>query len=940
MENELQKFEKLMEDNFSDIFQIFHEYYKEIHVESCFNVLKREKGLYLTNPQRKSRKVLGRLPSQDLSKSTNYQDSLMKKKLILMNNYYLIQTNNYSQNQTINYDLLANEINIYSRYQHITLANFRGYELIDKDGKLVPTIMIERPVNGPLLFLFDTIKQNKTKDKSNIQLSPINQDFYPHFNLNIDSIQPEQKFAIILGIIAGIGFIHKKNFAHLNLSPSTVYLNEHFYPALVGYAYNVPFKAIHQDEDIVEEEDNSEDTYEDENIKQIKDIFNLCPENKYKFLYYPDDNNENPKFDYPAYVAPEVFNKDPKKYFNELADIYSIGMLIYFILTENEPVINDKKQVELPLLDNLHEPWNTLIKKCLSNDPNDRYTAQQLFNELTVDDKIGLYLSTIPNSDTNELSKTKSFITYLIQDMKSDENNSLSDLHGIIPSLADISYDDRLIIYAAEKGNEECLEIIGHYFYEGTHNFLKDDACAFYCFNKVIYRIPSRLKCAEFLQNGIGTKKNLIEALKIYNEILKNIDETNPLYTEIKKKIKETEKEYDETHSVKLLNYPEDKKQQQKINSLIVGRYTTLEENKILHTKVIRFETINSKICLINKYKKFQDKFQSTQVKQVKESIDLDINYFSSLSKTGVPEVKPDDFTVDTSRSETGSSGTIYRATDKRDQKTYVVKVFHTIPDDDIESRNKIKRELILSKQFDHSTILKILGFCPISITSKLRGNPTLIMNYIPNGSLEKMIKSESRHRKIPKWDNTAKLKVIIGIAYAMACIHCKHFIHRDLKPENILLDEDFKPVIGDFGSSKEFSPNDNIDMTNEIGTYYYMAPEVYIKARSYKWEVDVYSFGIILYQIIKGLPIERIYSGNKQVYFLQYIRTGYTPDVDDMHKLFQEIITSCWNNKIDARLDFQSIYIMLTEAVSENEELLPDVDINEVNRYISSLEG
>ena len=913
MDSELEYFEKIMKDKFCNIFLISNGNYEPIAQENSFDVLKR------------------RFPISDNSKL-----STMKK-------YYLIHTN-YSENQVINYDFLSTEINIYSKFQHITLANFKGYMLYDKNNNPVPTIMTERPINGPLISFFESVKKNQKVDDKN---------FYPFYNLDdINSVSSEQKFVIILGIIAGTAFIHKKNFIHANLNPTTIYLNKYYHPVICDYAFNIPFiikerNENEKDDENVDESFNEEEEDEEETKKE-KDIYNLKPQNNLKFSYYPDTNNENLKFDHPAYVAPEVFNKDPKKCFNELADIYSIGMLIYFILTESEPTFDDEKHVKMPLLDNLNDNWKNLIQKCLSVDPNNRCAAKELFEELTSEKKIGLYLSSIPNSDTNQLSeKAKPFVLFLIQDLQIEEKK-ISISAKLIPSLAEIEYNDRLIIYAAELGNKECIETIGKYFNEGTHNFLQDFMCAFYCFENSKSRLYSRYQFARYLQEGIGTKKNLNKALEYYQKILDKGDKNDPYYKEIKgdveKKIKETKDEFESTHTVILKNVPKDMTDKYIKRNFCKNADAKIEkqdQDQQFVTKRIIFQYQNGKNSAINSYKSNPELFNPIILESIKEYEEPEKDIFSSLKKTSVPEVHLGDYTFDDdSYEESGTSGRICVAKGK-DGKIYAAKLFFTIESEDYSSINKIKREVILSTKFNQPTILKILGYSSLDLKNKIPHNPTLIMNFIPNGTLEKMIINEHKNKTDPSvWNNTAKLKVIIGIVYAMASIHSKNFIHRDLKTENILLNELLEPVISDFGSSKEFSPNENIAMTRNVGSPAYMAPEVFNSTFSYKWEVDVFSFGIILYQIIKAMPIRVMFPlDDVDKFFNDYVKNEIRPPLDDMPQLFKELVESCWNNQIDARPDFQTIKNKLIEAVEKKENLLPDVDVEKVKEYINRLE-
>uniref|UniRef100_A0A453DMS2 Protein kinase domain-containing protein n=1 Tax=Aegilops tauschii subsp. strangulata TaxID=200361 RepID=A0A453DMS2_AEGTS len=122
-----------------------------------------------------------------------------------------------------------------------------------------------------------------------------------------------------------------------------------------------------------------------------------------------------------------------------------------------------------------------------------------------------------------------------------------------------------------------------------------------------------------------------------------------------------------------------------------------------------------------------------------------------------------------------------------------------------------------------------------------------IITEYMAGGSLRKYLHQQEPH-SVPI---ELVLKLALDIARGMSYLHSQGILHRDLKSENVLLGEDMSVKVADFGiSCLESQCGSGKGFT---GTYRWMAPEM-IKEKTHTRKVDVYSFGIVLWEILTAL--------------------------------------------------------------------------------------
>ncbi|XP_058083666.1 serine/threonine-protein kinase VIK-like [Magnolia sinica] len=219
-------------------------------------------------------------------------------------------------------------------------------------------------------------------------------------------------------------------------------------------------------------------------------------------------------------------------------------------------------------------------------------------------------------------------------------------------------------------------------------------------------------------------------------------------------------------------------------------------------------------------------------------------------------------------------------------------------------------KELAMWQWLRHPNIVQYLGV--LKDTEPL----TFLTEYLRNGSLHDILRKKGR------LDAPSAVAYALDIARGMNYLHQLKphpIIHRDLKPRNILLDEAGHLKVADFGLSKIAQEKDmhgSYKMTGGIGSYRYMAPEVY-RRESYRKSVDVFSFAFIVQEMFEGRPSNKSESPEAVA-----DKRAYEDSRPSLSSIYPEeiktLLKECWHKDPERRPSFEDIIARL-EIIQEN---------------------
>jgi serine/threonine protein kinase len=221
----------------------------------------------------------------------------------------------------------------------------------------------------------------------------------------------------------------------------------------------------------------------------------------------------------------------------------------------------------------------------------------------------------------------------------------------------------------------------------------------------------------------------------------------------------------------------------------------------------------------------------------------------------------------------------------------------------------QIQREAAIHEKLKHPLVLEFREYCPWTVYC----NSAIVTEVAGNGSLASHLQSAEGALQSQLREETRVARIIVGIVLAMRYLHSQNIVYGDLRPDNILLDWNWNVKLCDFGHSL-YSGESYFTLLSNHHPYtrwayvdsHYLAPECYDNQLSF--ESDVFSFALILYELVVGKPPFSKSLKQQAIAELLIIEDA-RPDIPDfVHPEVGKLIRDCWTTNPDDRPSFDQI--------------------------------
>jgi serine/threonine protein kinase len=188
-----------------------------------------------------------------------------------------------------------------------------------------------------------------------------------------------------------------------------------------------------------------------------------------------------------------------------------------------------------------------------------------------------------------------------------------------------------------------------------------------------------------------------------------------------------------------------------------------------------------------------------------------------------------------------GGMATVYKAYHAKLDRYVAIKVMHPAFKDDGSFLARFEREAQIVAKLEHAHIVPVYDY------AEHEGQPYLVMKFIEGRTLKRILSAGP-----PTLDQI--VSILMPIANALTYAHRQGVLHRDIKPSNIVLDKNDVPYLADFGLARIAQAGESTMSADMIlGTPQYISPEQARGEKNLDSRTDLYSLGVILYEMVVG---------------------------------------------------------------------------------------
>ncbi|KNA05273.1 hypothetical protein SOVF_191990 [Spinacia oleracea] len=282
-----------------------------------------------------------------------------------------------------------------------------------------------------------------------------------------------------------------------------------------------------------------------------------------------------------------------------------------------------------------------------------------------------------------------------------------------------------------------------------------------------------------------------------------------------------------------------------------------------------------------------------------------------------------------------GGFGSVYKGTVKpvNGKGTPIVVAIKKLNRYGMQGHKEFLAEVQFLGVVDHPKLVKLLGYCAVDGERGIQR--LLVYEYMQNKSLEHHLFGKN----MPPLSWTRRLKVMLDAAEGLEYLHEGievQVIFRDFKSSNVLLDAHMNAKLSDFGMAREGPTGDDTHVsTAPVGTYGYAAPE-YVDTGHLKQKSDIYSFGVVLYEILTGRRaiertrpaaeqkllswVKQFPADSKNFYMIMDFRLRNQYPISTARKI-ANLADRCLSKEAEDRPDMSEITAVLKGAILESEE-------------------